>query len=142
MANEYYHETEICVDVALNFIAGTPNASGPIGLSAANDFLRGMGQDAITAHERRINRRMIERLGAIRGVRLLGARDPDNRVSVFSFTVEGRTPPEIIRAMDAEGIAVRGGDLASLPLLQHFGVNAAARASCYLYTSLDEVEDR
>jgi cysteine desulfurase/selenocysteine lyase len=140
MAHDVDLETEHLSDGALKYSAGTPNASGPVGLAAAVNFIRALGQDAITAHERRINRRMIERLGAIRGVRLLGSRDPDRRVSVFSFTVEGRTPPEIIRAMDAEGIAIRGGDLASLPLLRHFGVSAAARASCYLYTSLEEVD--
>jgi cysteine desulfurase / selenocysteine lyase len=140
MAHDVDLETEHLSEGALKFSAGTPNASGPVGLAAAVTFLRGIGQDAVAAHERSINRRMIERLGAIRGVRLLGSRDPDQRVSVFSFTVAGRTPPEIIRAMDAEGIAIRGGDLASLPLLRHFGVNAAARASCYLYTSLDEVD--
>jgi cysteine desulfurase/selenocysteine lyase len=140
MAHDVDLETEHLVRGALKYSAGTPNVSGPVGLAAAVEFLRGLGQDAITAHERRINRRMIERVGALRGVRLLGSREADRRVSVFSFTVEGRTPPELVRMMDAEGIAIRGGDLASLPLLRHFGVSAAARASCYLYTSLDEVD--
>src|SRR5688500_11377225 len=140
MAHDVDLETEHLSEGALKYSAGTPNVSGPVGLAAAITFVRGLGQDAIIAHERSINRRMIERLGAIRGVRLLGSRDSDQRVSVFSFTVDGRTPPEIIRTMDAEGIAIRGGDLASLPLLRHFGVSAAARASCYLYTSLEEVD--
>ena len=140
MAHDVDLETEHLSAGALKYSAGTPNVSGPVGLAAALRFLSSLGQDAITAHERQINRRMIQRLGAIRGVRLLGSRDPERRVSVFSFTVEGRTPPEVIRAMDAEGIAIRGGDLASLPLLRHFGVTAAARASCYLYTSLAEVD--
>jgi cysteine desulfurase/selenocysteine lyase len=70
----------------------------------------------------------------------LGSRDPERRVSVFSFTLEQHTPAEILQAMEAEGIAIRAGDLASLPLLHHFSVSAAARASCYLYTSLAEVD--
>ena len=39
---------------------------------------------------------------------------------------------EIVRALDERGIATRGGDLASLPLLKRFGLADAARASCYL----------
>ena len=140
MAHDVDLETEHLSSGALRFGAGTPNASGPIGLAAAITFIRGLGQDAIIAHEREINRRMLERFGAIRGVRLLGSRDPDRRVSVFSFTVEQRMPLDILRVMDAEGIAIRAGDLASLPLLRHFGVSAAARASCYLYTSLADVD--
>jgi cysteine desulfurase/selenocysteine lyase len=140
MAHEVDLESEHLSEGALKFSAGTPNASGPVGLAAAISCLRGFGPDSITTHERQINRRMLERVSAIRGVRLLGARDPERRVSVFSFVVGGRTPIEVARAMDAEGIAIRAGDLASLPLLRHFGVSAAARASCYLYTSLAEVD--
>jgi len=140
MAHDVDLETEHLSTGALKYSAGTPNASGPVGLAAAVMFLRSLGQDAITAHERRINRLMLTRIGAVQGVRLLGTRDPDARVSVFSFTVEGRTPPDVLRAMDAEGIAIRAGDLAALPLLRHFGVSAAARASCYLYTSPAEVD--
>ena len=140
MAHEVDLETEHLSAGALKYGAGTPNVSGMVGFAAAVDFIRKIGQDAIIRHERRVNRRMIERLGRIRGVRLLGSRDPDRRVSVFSFSVDGQTPAETVRAMDAEGIAIRGGDLASLPLLRHFGVSAAARASCYLYTSLEEVD--
>ena len=140
MAHDVDLEAEHFSPGALKFGAGTPNASGPVGLAAAITFLRGLGQDAITAHERQINRRMMQRLSAIPGVRLLGSADPELRVSVFSFAVEERTPSDVLRAMDAEGIAIRAGDLASLPLLRHFGLSAAARASCYLYTSLAEVD--
>ena len=140
MAHDVDLESEHLSAGALKFGAGTPNASGPVGLAAAITFIRGLGQDAITAHERQINRRMIERLTAIRGLRLLGSRDPERRVSVFSFTLERHTPTEILQAMDAEGIAIRAGDLASLPLLRHFAVSVAARASCYVYTSLAEVD--
>jgi cysteine desulfurase/selenocysteine lyase len=135
-----YLDTEHLSDGALKYSAGTPNASGPVGLAAAIGFIRGIGHGAITAHGRNINRRMLDRLGAMRRVRLLGSRDADRRVSVFSLTVEGRAPADVLRAMDSEGIAIRAGDLASLPLLRHFGTGAAARASCYLYTSLDDVD--
>ena len=43
-------------------------------------------------------------------------------------------------ALDAEGIAVRGGDMAALPLLKRFGLTEAVRASRYLYTTLDEID--
>lgn len=140
MAHDVDLDSEHLSAGALKFGAGTPNASGPVALAAAISFIRGLGQDAITAHERTINRRMIERLGDIPRARLLGSRDPDDRVSVFSIAVEERAPADILKAMDAEGIAIRAGDLASLPLLRHLGVGAAARASCYLYTSLAEVD--
>jgi cysteine desulfurase/selenocysteine lyase len=140
MAHDVDLESEHLSNGALKYSAGTPNASGPIGLAAAITFIRAIGPASIAAHERQINRRMFERFAAVRGVRVLGARDPAQRVSVFSFTVDGKTPAQVLAAMDAEGIAIRAGDLAALPLLRHFGTNVAARASCYLYTSLADVD--
>ena len=43
--------------------------------------------------------------------------------------------------LDQNGIAIRAGDMASLPLLQRFGVNRAARASLYLYNTTDEIDE-
>jgi cysteine desulfurase/selenocysteine lyase len=139
MAHDVDLGAEHLSEGALKFSAGTPNVSGPVGLAAAIGFLRAAGQDAITRHERSISRLMIDRLARIRGVRLLGTTDAERRVSVFTFTVAGMEPLKVLQALDAEGIAIRAGDLASLPLLGHFGTAAAARASCYLYTSASDV---
>lgn len=125
---------------ALRFGAGTPNVSGPVGLAAAIDFLHAVGWPALQAHERDITERMLAALARVRGMRLLGSRNPAERVGVFSFTVEGRSPLALAQALDADGIAIRAGDLAALPLLRHFGTTSAARASCYLYTSPDDVD--
>jgi cysteine desulfurase/selenocysteine lyase len=59
---------------------------------------------------------------------------------VFSFSIADRAPLEVLRHLDARGLAVRAGDLAALPLLKHFGVTGAVRASCYCYTQLDEID--
>ena len=124
MAHDVDLESEHLSPGALKFSAGTPNVSGPVGLAVAMQFMRELGADAIIAHERDINRRMIERLGAIRGVRLLGSRDPDRRVSVFSFTVQGRTPMDVLKAMEADAkirlkeLRVDGGASANDLLMQ------------------------
>ncbi len=140
MAHEVGLDGEQLSEGALKFGAGTPNASGAVGLAAAMRFLRGVGFDAIRAHQVALNRHLLERLRAIPAVRLLGAADAEARVGVFAFVAEGKAPAEIVRALDAEGIAIRAGDLAALPLLERFGCRAAARASCYLYTSVEDVD--
>jgi cysteine desulfurase/selenocysteine lyase len=61
-------------------------------------------------------------------------------VSVFSFVSATHSPQQILRHLDARGIAIRAGDLAALPLLKRFGVSPAARASCYLYTQTDDID--
>jgi cysteine desulfurase/selenocysteine lyase len=63
-----------------------------------------------------------------------------DRLPVFTFTVAGVPMSRMVRALDERGIAVRGGDMAALPLLRRFGASEAVRASCYLYTTTDEID--
>src|SRR2546430_5440693 len=44
-------------------------------------------------------------------------------------------------ALPIYGIAIRAGDMASLPLLQRFGVKRAARVSLYVYNTLEEIDE-
>ena len=135
MAHDADLDGEHLAEGALKYGAGTPNVSGPVGLAAALDFIRKIGHDTIVEHEQLINGRMMERLAQFPRVRLLGVADPTRRIGVFSFGVKGIAPNALAKALDTEGVAIRAGDLASLPLLQHFGLSAAARASCYIYTT-------
>ena len=126
---------------AQKFQAGTPNVSGPVGLAAAVRYLETLGAKAIAAHDQTLVRHGLERLRAIKGIRLLGSADERHRVPVFSFTVSGRTVPDVVAALDRDGVAIRGGDLAALPLLRRLaGIDAAARASAYLYNSTGDLD--
>jgi cysteine desulfurase/selenocysteine lyase len=125
---------------ARRFGAGTPNVAGPVGLAAALRFLREIGWPTLREHEEAIIRHALERLRQVEGLRLLGSAPDVERISVFSFALDGLRAVDVVRALDDEGIATRGGDLASLPLLRRFGLEEAARASCYLYTTHEEVD--
>ena len=125
---------------ALKFGAGTPNVADAVGLAAAATFLRGIGLDALWKHEQSITRHMLDQLQDIPKLHLLGTTTPEAKIAVFAFTIEGRSALDVAQALDREGIAVRAGDLASLPLLRRLGTTAAVRASCYLYTTTDEVD--
>jgi selenocysteine lyase/cysteine desulfurase len=54
--------------------------------------------------------------------------------------VAGIAAEELMRDLDARGVAIRAGDLSALPLLKHWGVSEAARASCYLYTTQADID--
>jgi len=125
---------------AYKFGAGTPNAAGAIAMAAAVDYLESLGRDAIRAHEEHLTGYALERLGNVPKLRLLGPRQAKNRIPVFSFDVAGIGAEELMRDLDARGVAIRAGDLSALPLLKHFGVREAARASCYLYTSESDID--
>jgi cysteine desulfurase/selenocysteine lyase len=122
------------------FQAGTPNVSGPIGLAAACTYVNGLGRDAVATHEKAITTRALAVLAQVPGLKLIGPSSSENRLPVFCFTLTTTDVPAIVKALDAEGVAIRGGDMAALPLLQRFGTRAAARVSCYLYNSIDEID--
>jgi cysteine desulfurase/selenocysteine lyase len=140
MAHDVELESMHVSEGALKFGAGTPNVSGAIGLAAAMRFLRSAGAASLWRHEQEITRHVLRRLGAIRGIRLLGSTVADEKISVFAFSVNRARPEDALRALDQDGIAVRAGDLASLPLLRRLGTTRAIRASCYLYTRAADVD--
>lgn len=140
MAHDVDLEHAVLEHDGQKFQAGTPNVSGPIGLAAACAYMNRLGRDAIAAHERAITVRALEMFRRIPGLQLIGPAAPDSRVPVFCFTLPRVDVPTIVKALDAEGIAIRGGDMAALPLLQRFGTKSAARLSGYLYNSTDEID--
>lgn len=126
---------------ALKYQAGTPNVSGPVGLAAAIDVLEGIGFDALARHDRLLVEHAARRFAEVKGLRVLGSLNPSvSRVPVFAFTLGTIPIPRIVEAMDAKGIAIRGGDMAALPLLKCFGATVVARASLYLYTTTGEID--
>lgn len=125
---------------ALKFEAGTPNVAGAVGLAAAVQFLESLGRKQLWEREQELTKHVLSRLGHVKGVRILGPTKSSERISVFSFVVENRKPLDIAGSLDRVGIAVRAGDLASLPALKRFGMTAAVRASCYIYTSTEDID--
>ena len=140
MAHQVDLASEEFEHAARKFGAGTPNVAGAVGLAAAIQYLRSQDRSAIERHEARLTQYALDRLTSIPGLRLLGPRSAAQRVPVFSFVLAGHSPAATLQHLDARGIAIRAGDLAALPLLKHFGVTTAARASCYLYTDTTELD--
>ena len=140
MAHEVDFDGQELEHAAHKFGAGTPNVAGPVGLAAAIAYLDVVGRDAIHQHERALTIYALDRMKEVPGLRVLGPTGPDDRLPVFSFTVAGVAPSDVLKRLDARGIAIRAGDLAARPLLHRLGVETAARASCYLYTRTADID--
>ena len=121
------------------FEAGTPAIAEAIGFGAAVDYLESVGMDAIAAHEHQIISHALERLEEIPGVRIFGPA-AEHKGGVASFTLDGVHPHDISQILDSEGIAIRAGHHCAMPLHQKFNLPATARASFYLYNTLNEVD--
>jgi len=120
------------------FEAGTPPIVEVIGLSAAIDYIGGLGQENIAAHESGLRTYAEERLVQIPGLRLVGtARE---KASIVSFVMDNAHPHDIGTIVDRAGVAVRTGHHCAQPLMQRLDVMATTRASFGLYNTRGEVE--
>ncbi len=131
-------ERSTWAEVPHKFEAGTPAILETIGLGAAIAYVEAVGFDAITAHEARLTDHALARLGAIPGLRVLGAAQ--DRGGVFSFTMEGAHAHDVATLLDRQGIAVRAGNHCAEPLMRRLGVDSSARASAGLYTTEAEID--
>ncbi|MET0590273.1 MAG: cysteine desulfurase [Naasia sp.] len=120
------------------FEAGTQRISQVVALAAAVDYLESVGMDAIHEHETMLGARLVEGIGRLDGIRLVGPRT--GRVGLAAFDVDGVHAHDVGQFLDDRGIAVRVGHHCAQPLHRRFGLTATTRASTYLYTTADEVD--
>jgi cysteine desulfurase / selenocysteine lyase len=121
------------------FEAGTAPMAEAVGLAAAIDYLENVGLDAIAAHEHELAEYALGRLSEIEGITLYGP-PADRRAGIVSFNVEGIHPHDVAQILDMQGVAIRAGHHCCQPLMQKLGVAATNRASFYLYTVREEID--
>lgn len=120
------------------FEAGTPDFVGSHALAVALDYVRGIGQDIIAAHEADLTRYAMEQMSLIPGMKIYGtAREKD---AVISFNVGDIHPLDLGTLLDRLGIAIRTGHHCAQPLMSRCGVESMARASFALYNTRAEVD--
>jgi cysteine desulfurase/selenocysteine lyase len=120
------------------FEAGTPPIAAAIGLGATVDYLNAIGMANIAAWEHELLAYATEQLTRMPGVRIIGTAP--HKAAVVSFVVDGVHPHDVGTVLNEEGVAVRTGHHCAQPVMQRFGVPATARASFYLYNTMEEVD--
>jgi cysteine desulfurase/selenocysteine lyase len=124
--------------VPWKFEAGTPNIAGAIALSAALDYVDGIGIEVIAAHEADLLEYATDALQALPGLRLIGtARE---KASILSFVLDGVHAHDAGTILDHHGVAVRAGHHCAMPVMARFGVPATVRASLALYNTRDDID--
>ena len=101
--------------------------------------------ERMTALEAPLQARLLDRLSALRGVRVVGPRDasPTRRVATISFLHDRRGPREIVAAAHAAGVGIRHGHMYAHRLCTEMGIApdpGVVRASAVHYNSLAEID--
>lgn len=125
-------------DPPLRFEAGTPGIVNQIGLGAALEYMMDIGMENIAAHERVLRDHARARLRELNWLSVQG--DAPDKGAIFSMTMEGAHAHDLSTILDKRGIAVRAGTHCAMPLMEHYGITASARASFGMYNSVEEVD--
>ncbi|MDO4609386.1 cysteine desulfurase [Corynebacterium sp.] len=121
------------------FEAGTMMTSQVVGLGAAVEYLGKVGMDNVAAHEHALTAAALDALQEIDGLRIIGPTEAVDRGSAVSFEVDGVHPHDLGQVLDDRGVCIRVGHHCAWPAHRALGVQSTARASFYLYNTLDEV---
>jgi cysteine desulfurase / selenocysteine lyase len=141
MVSAVHQDSWQVADLPWKFEAGTPFVEGAIGLGAAVDYLSGIGMDSIHAQVRGLLAKAIGGLRSIEGVTVHGPESLTHRGSAVSFSL-GRMEAHALAKMlsNRYNIMLRSGFHCAQPLHEALQLNQSARASFYLYNTVEEVE--
>jgi cysteine desulfurase/selenocysteine lyase len=138
MIKEVYLDHATWNDLPYKFEAGTPPISEAITLSAAISYLNDVGMEWVYSHTRALTSKAYELLSQEPGVTVYGPAV--DRGPVVAFNVAGIHPHDLAALLDQEGVAIRAGHHCAQPLMRWLEVQATARASFYLYNTMEEID--
>ena len=122
--------------------AGTPNIAGVIGLGEAAKYLMKIGLEEVEKHEKMLVEETMKELMEIGDVKIYGPKNPNERVGIVAFNINGLNPHQTALILDQYGIAVRSGFHCAEPIHQIIGAEeGSVRASYYIYNTKSEVEE-
>jgi cysteine desulfurase / selenocysteine lyase len=126
-------------ELPYKFEAGVPPVAEVAAFGTAIDYLNGIGLEAIHAHEQALTEYGYQLLSDIPGVTVYGP-SPPGRAGVLSFTVDGVHAHDVAQVLDTDGVCVRAGHHCTQPTMRHYGLVATARASMYLYNTVEDLD--
>ncbi|MGB7324906.1 MAG: SufS family cysteine desulfurase [Rubripirellula sp.] len=132
-----------CAGLPEKFEAGTPPIVEAIGLAAAVKYITAVGLDRIAAHEHALSEHAESRLREITGVQIVGpvaGAVPNQKNGIISIHLPGVHAHDVSQQLDSAGVAVRAGHHCTMPLHHFLKLSATARASFYLYNTIEEAD--
>ncbi len=127
-------------DAPWKFEAGVPNIGDVCAFGATLDYLRALGMENVRAHEIEITTAAMRKLSQIPEVTIYGPESVQARGGVVAFNVGDVHPHDVGTVLDGFGVAIRAGHHCAQPLMQRLGVAATARASFYIYNTIEELD--
>jgi cysteine desulfurase/selenocysteine lyase len=138
MVDQVTFEKTTYNELPFKFEAGTTNYPGAIGLSAALDYITGIGRADIETREKELLSYATEKLEAITGLKIYGKSA--RKIPTISFLLEGIHQYDTGMILDKMGIAVRTGTHCAKPVMDRYGIDGTVRASLCFYNTKQEID--
>jgi len=143
-ASQVTARTATYLDAPDRHQGGTPNIPGVVGMARALLFLQSIGLDQVREHEIALTKKIVAGMRDVGGITIYGDDDPNHRLGVVSFNVDG-VPDLLTAAVLSEegGIAVRNGRFCAhiyVDRLLRGAGEGAVRASVGLYTDASDID--
>jgi cysteine desulfurase/selenocysteine lyase len=119
------------------FESGTPAIEAVLGLSAAVDYLNGLGMKAIYEAEHALKVRLVNGLQSMDHLVVYNAEAP---TGIVTFNVKGIPAQDVAFYLNANGIMVRSGNHCAKVLVDVIHTPDTVRASLAFYNTPEEVD--
>ena len=126
----------------MKFEAGTQNFASTATFKSAIDFINLLNDNELIKNMDNIRDYLLDKLSSDKRIRVYGVPrgTNDEKIPLFSFTVEGVHHEDLALILDKMGIAVRSGQMCAEPLMDRFGVTGMLRVSLAPYNTMEEAE--
>ncbi|MBR5199207.1 MAG: SufS family cysteine desulfurase [Bacteroidales bacterium] len=126
----------------MKFEAGTQNFASTATLKLAIEFINLLNDSELIKYNEEIRDYLLNVLMSDERINLYGVPRGtfEDKIPLFSFTVNGVHHEDLALILDKMGIAVRSGQMCAEPLMDRFGVTGMLRVSVAPYNTMEEAE--
>ena len=126
----------------LKFEAGTQNYASAATFKPAIEVVKSLNSRELEEYNKGIRDYLLNYFLNDNRIKLYGVPrgTNDEKIPLFSFTVNGVHHEDLALILDKMGIAVRSGQMCAEPLMDRFGVTGMLRASVAPYNTMEEAE--
>lgn len=126
----------------MKYEAGTQNFASAATLKPALEFINLLNDNELIRYNDKIKDYLLDYFNNDPRIRLYGVPrgTSEEKIPLFSFTVQGVHHEDLALILDKMGVAVRSGQMCAEPVMDRFGVTGMLRASLAPYNTMEEAE--
>ena len=126
----------------MKYEAGTQNFASAATLKPALEFINLLNDNELIKYNDKIKDYLLDYFNNDPRIRLYGVPrgTSEEKIPLFSFTVQGVHHEDLALILDKMGVAVRSGQMCAEPVMDRFGVTGMLRASLAPYNTMEEAE--